>query len=58
MSKPIPFKLQKSKNHALLVQIDEADTFYNQLHYHPEFQITAIIRGTGVFYAGNNMTCF
>lgn len=58
MSKPIPFKIQKSKNHALLIQIDEADAFYNQLHYHPEFQITAIVRGTGVFYAGNNMSAF
>lgn len=57
-NKPIPFKIQKSENHALLVQIDEAPFFYDQLHYHPEFQITAIVRGDGVFYAGNNMSAF
>lgn len=55
---PIPFKIQKSDNNALLVQVDEAPHFYSQLHYHPEFQITAIVKGEGIFYAGNNMTVF
>lgn len=55
---PIPFKIPKSKNHALLVQVDKGPFFYNQLHYHPEFQITAIVKGDGIFYAGNNMTTF
>lgn len=58
INKPIPFKIQKSENHALLVQQDEMPYFYNQLHYHPEFQITAIIRGEGIFYAGNGMSAF
>ncbi|MEM9685729.1 MAG: AraC family transcriptional regulator [Bacteroidota bacterium] len=40
------------------MQIDEAPYFYNHLHYHPEFQITAIVRGEGIFYAGNNMLAF
>ncbi len=57
-NKPIPFKIQKSKNHALLVQVDEMPFFYNLLHYHPEFQITAIERGQGFFYAGNGMSDF
>jgi len=57
-NKPIPFKIQKSNDHALLVQVDEAPNFYDQLHYHPEFQLTAIVRGNGVFYAGNNMAAF
>lgn len=57
-SKPIPFKIQKSDNHALLTQVDEASYFYNQLHYHPEFQITAIVKGEGILYAGNNMSAF
>ncbi len=58
LNKAIPFKIQKSKNHALLVQVDEGPYFYDQLHYHPEFQITAIIKGEGLFYAGNNMSDF
>jgi AraC-like DNA-binding protein len=45
-------------NHALLVQIDQGDYFFEKLHYHPEFQITAIRKGEGIFYAGNNMISF
>lgn len=56
--KPIPFKIYKSENHALLVQIDKAEYFYNQLHYHPEIQITAIVKSEGVVYAGNTMSSF
>ena len=56
--KPIPFKIQKSNDDGLLVQVDEMAHFYNQLHYHPEYQITAIGKGEGIFYAGNNMVAF
>ena len=57
-NKPIPFKIQKSDNHALLVQVDDAPYFYSQLHYHPEFQVTAIVKGEGILYGGNNMSAF
>ena len=56
--KPIHFRIPKSDNLALLVQIDEGPHFYNQLHYHPEFQITAIVKGEGILYAGNQMSTF
>lgn len=54
----IPFKIPKSKEHGLWVQVDEAPYFYTHLHYHPEFQITAIDKGDGIFYAGNSLTSF
>ena len=57
-NQPISFKIQKSSNHALLVQVDELPYFYSELHYHPEFQISTILKGQGIFYAGNNMTVF
>ncbi len=56
--KPIPFKIPKSDQKGLLVQVDELPYFYSQLHYHPEYQITAIERGQGIFYAGNTMSSF
>lgn len=56
--KSIPFKVTKLHQHALLVQVDEGAHFYDQLHHHPEIQITAIEKGEGVFYAGNNMNVF
>jgi len=56
--RPISFKIPKSPRDGLRVQVDKGPTFYPRLHYHPEFQITAIIRGEGRFYAGNNLTDF
>nr|AWJ66317.1 transcriptional regulator, AraC family [uncultured bacterium] len=58
LNKAISFKIQKSDQHALLVQHDQGPYFYDKLHYHPEFQITAIIKGEGIFYAGNNMSTY
>ncbi|GJM31212.1 MAG: AraC family transcriptional regulator [Saprospiraceae bacterium] len=58
LNKAIPFKIQKSQDHAILVQVDKEAYFYDKLHYHPEIQITAIVRGEGIFYAGNSMTTF
>jgi AraC-like DNA-binding protein len=56
--KPISFKIPKSPGNGLRVQIDEGATFYPRLHFHPEFQITAIIKGQGQFYAGNSLADF
>ena len=56
--KPIPFKIPKSKEKSLRVQIDQGPYFYDQLHYHPEFQISAIRKGQGILYAGNGMVQF
>lgn len=56
--RPISFKIPKSPQDGLRVQVDEGLSFYPRLHFHPEFQITAIVTGEGHFYAGNNMTDF
>lgn len=56
--RPISFKIPKSPRDGLRVQVDEGPAFYPRLHFHPEFQITAIVRGEGNFYAGNNLTDF
>jgi AraC-like DNA-binding protein len=57
-TKPISFKIPKLENKALLVQIDEGQYFYDHLHYHPQLQLTAIVQGDGIFYAGNSMASF
>ncbi|MFK8161386.1 MAG: AraC family transcriptional regulator [Lewinella sp.] len=56
--RPISFKIPKPPRDGLRVQVDEGPAFYPRLHFHPEFQITAIIRGQGQFYAGNSLTDF
>lgn len=56
--KAIPFKITKEDHHSIKVQIDAGPHFYDKLHYHPEVQVTAIVRGTGIVYGGNNMKTF
>ncbi|MCH2083108.1 MAG: AraC family transcriptional regulator [Saprospiraceae bacterium] len=56
--KPIPFKVPKSRQYSLRIQVDDGPHFYDQLHYHPEYQITAIQQGKGILYAGNGMVHF
>lgn len=54
----IPFRISKSQQSSLRVQIDEGQHFYDHLHYHPEFQITAIKKGGGILYHGSDMIRF
>lgn len=58
LNRPVSFKIPKSRLHTLRVQVDKGASFYAKLHYHPEYQITAIITGEGILYAGNQMTAF
>lgn len=58
LNRPVPFKIPKTRLHTLRVQVDKAPSFYGKLHHHPEYQITAIIKGEGIFYAGNQMIAF
>ena len=58
MPTPLSFHLPKLPNHRLLVQTDRGPRFYPHLHVHPEYQITAVVRGSGVAYAGNALTAF
>ncbi|WP_034917793.1 AraC family transcriptional regulator [Gillisia sp. CAL575] len=56
--KPIFFKIPKTENKAIRVQEETGRHFYGKLHYHPEFQITLIERGSGLFYGGTNAVQF
>lgn len=56
--KPISFKIPKTEQSSFHVQVDEAAGFYDRLHQHPEWQITAIHKGEGVLLAGNSSSPF
>jgi len=38
--------------------VDKGQHFYDHLHYHPEFQITAVKKGKGILYHGSDMIRF
>lgn len=42
-----PFKIPKHIDSTLVVQVDKAVAFYNQLHQHTEIQISYIVNGHG-----------
>jgi AraC-like DNA-binding protein len=56
--RPIPFEIPKTSSKGLRFQVDEGKSFYNKFHYHTEFQLTAIEKGSGILHGGNNMVQF
>ncbi len=56
--KPLPFKLPKTEATSFRIQVDEGNHFYDRLHYHPEWQLTAIHKGQGMLFVGNSFTRF
>lgn len=56
--KPILFEIPKTGNSSIRVQLDEDLHFYDKLHFHPEFQITIIEKGEGIFFGGTGMIKF
>lgn len=57
-SKSIYFRIPKIDKEGFVVQYDDLDHFYNQLHHHPELQLIYIIEGTGDLFVGNSITPF
>ena len=51
--KVVPFKIPKTEQEAVKVQIDNLTHFYNHLHQHPEIQLTLIKESSGTLLAGN-----
>lgn len=56
--KPVQFSIPKTQDTSFHVQKDEAGEFYDHLHQHPEWQITAIHKGEGILFAGNSSIAF
>ena len=55
--KVLPFKIPKSRNTAIIFQIDTGP-FYGQLHQHEELQMSAIIKGKGTLLIADTIHHF
>lgn len=53
--KPILFRNLIPSNASFLLLDDELPHFYDFLHYHPEFQLTVILKGKGTAFVGDNI---
>ncbi len=56
--KALSFKVPKTQNQSLRVQIDHQPYFYDSFHYHPEIQISYIVEGSGTRIIGNSVGRF
>lgn len=56
--KALSFKVPKTKNESLRVQVDYQPYFYDSFHYHPEFQVSYILDGSGTRIIGNSVGRF
>lgn len=54
----IYFQIPKIEKEGFVVQYDDLDHFYDQLHHHPELQLIYIIEGTGDLFVGDSITPF
>lgn len=53
-----PFQVSKPLNENLIVQVDRAKAFYNNLHQHNEIQLSLIIKGSGKLLIGDSIHPF
>ena len=53
IKKVVSFNVPQTEHEVVRVQVDEVPYFYDQLHQHPEIQITLIKAGEGTLIAGD-----
>ena len=53
IKKVVSFNVPQTEHEVVRVQVDEVPHFYDQLHQHPEIQITLIKAGEGTLIAGD-----
>ncbi len=56
--KALPFRIPKNTETSFRIQVDQEPYFYDRLHYHPEWQITLIEKGSGTLFAGDGIHRF
>lgn len=56
--KALPFRIPKNTTSSFRIQIDQEPYFYDHLHYHPEWQITLIEKGSGTLFIGDGIHRF
>lgn len=55
---PLAFKVIKKEDTAIHIQENKRPYQYDRLHYHPEYQISWIVKGKGVCMAGESYAPF
>ena len=53
--KAVRFIIPKTSEATFRLQEDKAPFFYDSIHYHPEYQLTLILKGEGTRFIGNSV---
>lgn len=56
--KPIFKKVDSNLEEAFVARIDQFSQFYNKWHFHPELELTHIVKGRGTRFVGDNIEFF
>lgn len=56
--KPVLFKIPQTGQSSIRVQEEQLPYFYDKLHYHPEWQLTLLLKGTGTYLIGDRIGRF
>ena len=56
--KAVRFVIPKLSGNSFRVQIEDQQTFYETIHYHPEHQLTLFVSGEGTCFIGNKVERF
>ena len=56
--KPIFKKVESKPEEAFVAKIDRFSQFYNKWHFHPELELTHIVKGRGTRFIGDNIEYF
>ena len=56
--KPIFKKVESKSEEAFVAKIDQFSQFYNKWHFHPELELTYIVKGRGTRFVGDNIEYF
>lgn len=56
--KPIFKKVDSKLEQAFVARIDQFAQFYNKWHFHPELELTHIVKGRGTRFVGDNIEFF
>lgn len=56
--KALSFKIPKTKDESVRIQVDHQPYFYDSFHYHPEIQISFVVSGAGTRIIGNSVGRF
>jgi len=56
--KPIFKKVESQSEEAFVAKIDQFSQFYNKWHFHPELELTHIVKGRGTRFIGDHIEYF